>query len=58
LTEVKARQIAENNPNLGIDCLQTGTPGNVHYNFFAFTGPKKKEFCAYLNENQYIFSES
>ncbi|KAK2713346.1 T-complex protein 1 subunit epsilon-like [Artemia franciscana] len=26
LTEVKARQIAENNPNLGIDCLQTGTP--------------------------------
>jgi len=25
LAEVKARQIAENNPRLGVDCLQTGT---------------------------------
>ena len=37
LTEVKARQIAENNPNLGIDCLQTGTPGKVQNNFPAMT---------------------
>ena len=27
LSEVKARQIKENNPFLGVDCLQTGNPG-------------------------------
>lgn len=29
LTEVKARQAAERNPHLGIDCLSTGTNGDA-----------------------------
>ncbi len=28
LAELKSRQIKENNPRLGVDCLQTGTNGN------------------------------
>jgi T-complex protein 1 subunit epsilon len=29
LTEIKSRQVAENNPALGIDCLCKGTAGNI-----------------------------
>ena len=32
LTEIKSRQVAENNPSLGIDCLCKGTAGNVSVN--------------------------
>lgn len=28
VTEIKSRQIVENNPYLGIDCMQMGTSGN------------------------------
>lgn len=27
LAEIKSRQVSENNPKLGIDCLQKGTNG-------------------------------
>ena len=31
LTEVKARQVKEQNPRLGIDCLNKGTSGEHSY---------------------------
>lgn len=34
LTEVKARQVKEKNPALGIDCMLKGTSGNVQSIYF------------------------
>lgn len=30
LAELKSRQVKENNPRLGVDCLQTGTNGELN----------------------------
>lgn len=30
VAEVKSRQVKENNPRLGIDCMQTGTCGRFY----------------------------
>ena len=31
LAEIKSRQVTENNPRLGIDCLDKGTNGKNYY---------------------------
>eukprot|EP00775_Hariotina_reticulata_P007635 gene7635-7837_t len=47
LTAVKARQLAENNPHLGIDCNDTGTNDMREQNVFeTLIGKKQQLFLA------------
>ncbi len=39
LAEVKSRQVKENNPRLGIDCLEKGTCGKILVQYLNFVGP-------------------
>jgi len=34
VADIKSRQITENNPRLGIDCMQTGDSGQFFYIMF------------------------
>lgn len=55
MTEVRARQVKENNPALGIDCLQKGTNGKM------CNGEKERSitgFSSSKNEKGYILSPS
>ena len=49
VAELKSRQITENNPRLGVDCLQTGTSGK--FIDFTFGFLFKNEFCKQIYSN-------
>jgi len=47
VTEVKARQVAEGNPYLGVDCMQAGTNDMRDQNVFeTLVGKKQQLFLA------------
>lgn len=56
LTQVRARQIKENNPALGIDCMLVGTNGKLFCLFviFIFLFIKMFYFCLDMKEQNVI----
>lgn len=52
MTEVRARQVKENNPALGIDCLQKGTNGK---NCSVEMEEHKSFFFSKAQNTQYVF---
>jgi hypothetical protein len=51
LTEVKARQVKENNPALGVDCMFKGTSGMYEFIVTCYTAPY---FICFGNWNYFL----